>query len=112
MAKPLSELIKKLPSKVDAEASVRAAEMLAEMNLADIRKTRNVTQNQIAEALEVKQPSVAQLEKREDTYISTLRNYLSSLGVKLELIAQFPDGRRVAITGFNNIKFAKQNKKK
>lgn len=107
MAKPLSELIKKLPSRVDAEASVQAAEMLAEMNLTEIRKTRKVTQNQVAEALEVKQPSVAQLEKRDDIYISTLRNYLSSLGVKLELVARFPDGTRVTIAGFNHFKFAK-----
>ena len=107
MAKPLSELIKKIPSKVNAEASVKAAEMLAEMNLIDIRKTLHVTQHQVAEALCVKQPSVAQLEKRSDIYISTLRGYLSSLGVKLELVANFPDGTKVTIAGFNQLKFAK-----
>ena len=107
MAKPLSELIKKIPSKVNAEASVKAAEMLAEMNLIDIRKTHHVTQHQVAEALHVKQPSVAQLEKRSDIYISTLRSYLSSLGVKLELVASFPDGTKVTIAGFNQLKFAK-----
>ena len=97
MAKPLSELIKKLTSRVDAEASVQAAEMLAEINLTEIRKTRKVTQNQVAEALEIKQPSVAQLEKRDDIYISTLRNYLSSLGVKLELVARFPDNMKSTV---------------
>ena len=107
MAKPLSELIKKVPNRVNAEASVRAAEMLAEMNLIDIRKLHCVTQDQVAEALHIKQPSVAQLEKRSDIYISTLRNYLSSIGVKLELVASFPDGTKVTISGFNQLKFAK-----
>jgi len=107
MSKPLSDLIKKIPNKINAEASVRAAEMLAEMNLMDIRKTQRVTQNQVAEALCIKQPSVAQLEKRSDIYISTLRSYLSSLGVKLELVASFPDGTKVTIVGFNQLKFAK-----
>lgn len=107
MAKPLSELIKKLPNKVNAEASVKAAEILAEMNLTEIRQAQQVTQTQVAEALNIKQPSVAQLEKRGDIYLSTLRNYLSSLGVKLELVARFPDGTRVTIAGFNHIKFAK-----
>lgn len=107
MAKPLSELIKKIPSKVNAEACVKAAEMLAEMNLVEIRKTQHVTQNQIAQTLSIKQPSVAQLEKRSDIYISTLRSYLSSLGVKLDLVASFPDGTKVTVAGFNDLKLAK-----
>ncbi len=107
MAKPLSELIKKIPSTVNAQASVMAAEMLAEMNLIEIRKIQHATQHQVAEAMCIQQPSVAQLEKRSDIYISTLRSYLSSLGVKLELVASFPDGTKVTIAGFNQLKFAK-----
>lgn len=104
MAKPLSELLKKLPNQVNAEATIRAAEILVEMSLSEIRQAQQVTQTQVAEALHIKQPSVAQLEKRGDIYLSTLKNYLSSLGVKLELVARFPDGTRVSIAGFTHMR--------
>lgn len=96
MAKPLSKLTAKL-KKVNAAASVKAAEMLTEMSLAELRRSRAVTQNDLAESLKMKQPSVAQLEKRDDVYISTLRNYLHALGGELELTARFPDGTKINI---------------
>ena len=97
MAKKLSELTGKLSPKVNAEASVKAAEMLTEMTLSELRKSRGITQNKVAEKLNMKQPSVAQLESREETYISTLRDYLHALGGELEITASFPDGTRVII---------------
>lgn len=107
MTKPLSELIRKISKNVDTAASAKAAEMLAVMDLNEIRKVRHITQNQIAEALQITQPSVAQLEKRNDIYISTLRNYLSSIGAQLELIASFPDGTKISIAGFKYLNSSK-----
>jgi DNA-binding transcriptional regulator YiaG len=101
MAKPLSALIGKISKEVERAASIKAAEILAEMDLNEIRRAHKVTQNQVAEALKITQPSVAQLEKRDDVYISTLRSYLSSMGAKLELVASFPDGTKISIAGFN-----------
>jgi len=103
MAKPLSELMQKVSKSVESAATARAAEILAEMDLDEIRKVRHITQNQVAETLQITQPSVAQLEKRTDVYISTLRNYLSSIGAKLELMAIFPDGTKISIAGFNSL---------
>lgn len=97
MAKKLSELTSKIPKKVNADASVKAAEMLTEMSLAELRKSRGITQEQVARLLNMKQPSVAQLESRDETYISTLRNYLNALGGELKVTAHFPDGTRVNI---------------
>ncbi len=97
MAKKLSELTQKLSTKVNADASVKAAEMLTEMSLTELRKSRGITQNEVANLLNMKQPSVAQLESREETYISTLRNYLHALGGELEVTARFPDGTSVNI---------------
>lgn len=107
MARPLSELIRKVSKNVENAANAKAAEMLAEMDLDEIRKVRHLTQNQVAEALQITQPSVAQLEKRNDVYISTLRNYLSSVGAKLELVASFPDGTKISIAGFNSLNSSK-----
>lgn len=100
MAKPLSNLTSKVSKKVKAAASVKAAKLLTEMNLAELRKSRDITQDDVAESLNMKQPSVAQLEKRDDAYVSTLRNYLHALGGELELTARFPDGTKVNIHQF------------
>ena len=97
MAKPLSSLTKKISTRVNTAANIKAAELLTEMTLAELRRSRNITQNEIANTLEMRQPSVAQLEKREDTYISTLRNYIHALGGELEITARFPDGSKVNI---------------
>lgn len=97
MAKPLSELTRKVSKKVHAAARVKAAKILTEMSLSEIRKAKGRTQNDLADLLNVKQSSVAQLEKREDVYVSTLRNYLHALGGELELTARFPDGTEINI---------------
>lgn len=97
MAKPLSELLKKVSPEVKAAASVKAAEMLVEMTLAELRQQRGKTQVDVAQSLGIQQPNVAQLEKRDDIYLSTLRKYVEVLGGQLELVARFPDGASACI---------------
>jgi len=65
--------------------------MLLEMQLQDIRKSRNVTQVQLAQVLNVEQAAISKLENREDMYVSTLREYIRALGGELQLVAKFPD---------------------
>ena len=65
--------------------------MLLEMQLQDIRKSRNVTQVELAQVLNVEQATISKLENREDMYVSTLRAYIRALGGELQLVAKFPD---------------------
>ena len=74
-----------------ARAAARAEAMLLEMQLQDIRKSRNVTQVQLAQVLNVEQAAISKLENREDMYVSTLREYIRALGGELQLVAKFPD---------------------
>lgn len=92
MAKPLSELLKKVSPEVKAAASAQAAEMLAELSLSELRQKQGKTQVEVAKSLGIQQPNVAQLEQRDDLYLSTLRKYVEVLGGRLELTAHFPDG--------------------
>ena len=46
---------------------------------------------QIAEAWDVTQANVSQIEHTPDVYLSTLRNYVAALGGCLEINAVFPD---------------------
>ena len=81
-----------------ARVAARAEEIIAEnFALSDIRKSRKVTQEQVAERLGGKQVYISRLEKRSDTKISTLRNYIKALGGELQLMVTFPEGTTMSI---------------
>ncbi len=63
----------------------------AELTLAELRKARELTQTQLAAALETTQPGISMIEHRTDLYLSTLRSYVEALGGRLEILAVFPD---------------------
>ena len=67
--------------------------------LADVRKSRHVTQVQLAGALGISQGNVSRLEGRSDVYLSTLRSYVEALGGHLEVTAVFGDERVVVAVG-------------
>ena len=56
--------------------------------------TRHITQEELAAALGVRQPSVSRLEHGDDAKLSTLRAYVEALGGRLELAAVFDDDER------------------
>jgi DNA-binding Xre family transcriptional regulator len=64
--------------------------------LAELRRSRRVTQVQLAETLGISQGNVSRLERRSDVYLSTLRAYVEALGGHLEIAAVFDD-ERVAV---------------
>ena len=65
------------------------------LTLQDLRKRKALTQTQLAETLGIRQATVAQMEKRSDLLISTLRSYVEAMGGRLDLVVAFPD--RVAV---------------
>ncbi|MDR2000543.1 MAG: helix-turn-helix domain-containing protein [Zoogloeaceae bacterium] len=91
MAKKFSELRAKMSPAAQARAAARAEAMLVEMQLQELRKTRQVTQVEVARAMSVEQAAVSKLERRDDMYVSTLREYVKALGGELKLVASFPD---------------------
>jgi len=91
MAKKFSELRAKMAPDAQARAAARAEAMLLEMQLQELRKTRQVTQVEVAKAMNIEQAAVSKLERREDMYVSTLREYIKALGGELKLVASFPD---------------------
>jgi transcriptional regulator with XRE-family HTH domain len=91
MAKKFAELRAKLSPDAQARAAARAEAMLLEMQLQELRKARQVTQVEVAKAMNVEQAAISKLERREDMYVSTLREYVKALGGELKLVASFPD---------------------
>jgi DNA-binding XRE family transcriptional regulator len=92
MARKFEELERKMPPESRARAKARAKEMLAEMAIAELRKSSGMTQEELAASLGVKQPTLSRLEAQDDMQISTLRRVIEALGGELELIAHMPCG--------------------
>ena len=61
------------------------------IGLTAIREARGATQQQIADAWDVSQANVSQIERTSDIYLSTLRKYIAALGGQIEIRAVFPD---------------------
>ena len=85
-------------SRARSEAMTR--EMLANMPLDELRAARELTQQHLAEILQIKQASVSKMERRTDMYIGTLSKFIEAMGGQLEIRAIFPDGS-VRITQFS-----------
>lgn len=62
--------------------------------LDELRRARDITQEELAAALGVRQPSVSRLEHGDDAKLSTLRAYVEAMGGRLELNAVFDDDQR------------------
>ncbi|MEM6275365.1 MAG: helix-turn-helix transcriptional regulator [Pseudomonadota bacterium] len=69
------------------------------LTLKELRRAKALTQVQLAETLGVKQATVAQMEKRGDLLLSTLRSYVQAMGGRLDLVVEFPDRAPVSIAG-------------
>ena len=91
MAKKFGELRSKMSPESQSRAAARAEAMLVNMQLQELRKARHATQVEVARAMNVEQAAVSKLERREDMYVSTLREYVRALGGELKLVASFPD---------------------
>jgi transcriptional regulator with XRE-family HTH domain len=73
-------------------ATLKAREMMVEMLISEIRREAGFTQEQVAEVLGIRQPSLSKLESQDDMQISTLRKIVNALGGELEIIAHMPAG--------------------
>lgn len=93
------EYMKKLPPARRAKIEARTKELLAEeMTLRELRKALTLSQETVAELLDMRQGDLSKLERRSDAYISTIRRYVEAMGGSLDLIATFPNQRPVKIT--------------
>ena len=93
MAKSFDELVKRTTTKkTQAKAARRAQELLGELLLSEVRQLAGKSQQEVADTLGMKQPSLSKLEKQADMQISTLRKIVKALGGELEVLARFPKG--------------------
>ncbi len=97
--KPWNELTEEFSPERRRRIDDMTNRLIAEMPLHELRRARSLTQQDLAETLNVNQPAVSKMEQRTDAYISSLRSYIEAVGGRLKITAEFPEGE-VGITNF------------
>ena len=96
----MSEFSPERRAKIEAEADRLHEEY---KTLQELRKAKALTQVQLAKTLGIRQATVAQMEKRSDLMISTLRSYIEAMGGRLKLTVEFPGRAPTQITGLGDL---------
>jgi transcriptional regulator with XRE-family HTH domain len=87
----VNQVIADLPLERRARIDARYREMKDEVEgLRELRQVAGKAQADIANALNIKQPSVSKIEKQADMYLSTLRSYVEAIGGELDLVVRLP----------------------
>ena len=87
----LNEIIAALPPEEQADIEARYQDMKQDVEgLRELRQIAGKAQAEIASALNIRQPSVSQIERQTDMYVSTLRNFVEAMGGELELTVKLP----------------------
>lgn len=96
----LSQLSPERRARIEAEADRLHSEY---MTLQELRKALDKTQTDVAKLLNIKQSSVAQVERQVDIRISTLRHYIEAMGGELTLTVRLPNREPITLTGFSDM---------
>lgn len=103
MARSINEIIAELPPERQAEIEARYQVLKQEVEgLREMRQLAGKAQEDIATALNIKQPSVSKIEKQADMYLSTLRSYVEAIGGKLELTVKLPGRPALRLQGLSD----------
>ncbi|TXD36525.1 helix-turn-helix transcriptional regulator [Lujinxingia vulgaris] len=80
------------------EIRQEALAAVMELNLKALRKEIGLTQQELADRLEMAQAQVSHIENRDDFLLSTLRRYVEALGGDIEMFATFGE-KRIKLSG-------------
>lgn len=97
----VDSVIASLPRERRDLIAKRGDELLAKverrMTLAEMRKSRRISQASVAETLGIGQMQISRLEKRKDPRLSTMQRTIAAMGGHLTMIATFPDQEPVVL---------------
>ena len=92
MAKKYAELRAKMTPRAKELSEKLYRSHRAEMALAQLREVLALTQEELAQSLDVSQEAVSRMERRPDILVSTLRRVVEAMGGQLEIRAIVPSG--------------------
>lgn len=104
MGRTLNEVMQALPAERRQRIEARTVEALRELDgLKTLRQLAERSQEQIAQTLGIKQPSVQKMEKQADLYLSTLRRFVEAAGGSLELHVTLPGEGSFVLKGIGEL---------
>jgi len=103
MSKLFKNLIEKMPAERQKRIKQKAKNLKTQMAIGELRRALELTQEQVAGSLNIKQAAISKIERQSDIYIGTLRKILTAMGAELRIVAHFPD-TDVEIDQFTNLK--------
>lgn len=92
MARKFKELEAKMAPESIERSNAAYRQLKQDMALEELRNALRLTQQQLAETLQVDQSAISKLERRTDMYVSTLERFIQAMGGRLEIRAVFPEG--------------------
>lgn len=105
MGRTLDEVMLSLPDDRRQAIEAWARVLLEEVEgLRALRTLAARSQEQIADALGIKQPSVHKIERQADLYLSTLRRFVEAVGGTLELRVNLPGRCPIRLNGIGDIR--------
>jgi len=105
MGRTRTEIMAGLPKARRAQIDARAAALRGEVEgLKALRLLAERSQEQIAQGLGIRQPSVLKIERQTDLYLSTLRRFVEAAGGTLELRVELPGKGVLHLTGLGELK--------
>ncbi|XBS69572.1 helix-turn-helix transcriptional regulator [Acerihabitans sp. KWT182] len=92
------ELLARESPEVQSRVAEKVDVLRRDIALSQLREALNISQTELAEAMGIKQPSVARMEQPDnDPRLSTLKRYVAALGGDLSIDVTLPTGKRIAI---------------
>lgn len=67
------------------------------IRLRELRKGQGLSQAELAALLHKQQGEISKIERRSDVLLSTLREYVQSIGAELRIVVRLPDGLERAL---------------
>ena len=97
----LSEEFDMLPRERQECIEARASQIrLEELTLKYLREKLGLSQSELAERLEVQQPAVSKLERRQNIELNTLRAVVNALGGTIEIIVRVPNKEPILLSDY------------
>lgn len=96
MIKTLQEILAERTHEQQQRIQKIADELQLESQLYLLREALELSQEQLAENLGIKQPSLSAIENRgSDLKISTMKKYVEAMGGKLRIDVELPTGQHI-----------------
>jgi predicted transcriptional regulator len=87
----LDDYMAKLPADRQNRITDKAKRLSQSIELAKLRKMGNLKQSELAAMMGVSQASISKVESGKDIQLSTLQNYVQSLGGEVVITAKMPN---------------------